>query len=264
MNPRTIPVKRTPVQKGLIKRINAVVRHCNQRVGTAAEDLSNIDLNPGLSRGIAIILAIHVVAIGLYFVHLKFLNDHAVKPNPTTSAPAAKARPDKPTALAPDDTPCIVVAGDSYARIAAREGVNENDLRAANGNRPIAAGSTLKLPLQRVVAKPPPEVETLLKVTPTPAGRGVVETEPAEPDEVPRGLVVHPKNTRGPTPPKASPVNATKASAGTAKRSYVVRTGDNLWRISKRFKTDQSALMAANGISDPNKLKTGMTLVIPP
>ena len=42
-----------------------------------------------------------------------------------------------------------------------------------------------------------------------------------------------------------------------------VKSGDSVWRIANRFQVNQDALMQANGISDPRKMKIGMKLVIP-
>lgn len=44
---------------------------------------------------------------------------------------------------------------------------------------------------------------------------------------------------------------------------YIVQPGDSLSSIAARFNVDVTALMAANGISDPNRLNAGDQLVIP-
>lgn len=310
MKPRTLPVKRRPVPHGFFKRIHAVTRHRNQRVAATADDLENPDHSTRISRGFTIIFVIHVVAIALYFIHLNFLNDHSVAQaaTATTTETAATPKPrlDNPPIISPNDATCIVVAGDNYSRIAVREGVDETALRAANNNKPVAAGLTLKLPPKRIVAMDSPVVVALRKQTPSDAERGLVEATPVDADESPRAQLVRPKvvrdtstpksaaresspaktaaarespptktTTAKTTAPKATPretnttktatrdTTAPKAAATTAKRSYVVKPGDNLYRISKRYKIDQADLMRANGISDPSKLNTGATLVIP-
>ena len=261
MNPRTIPVRRRPVSHGFFKRIHAVTRNRNQRVATtaSAEDMENPDHSARISRGFTIIVLFHIVAIALYFIHLKFLNNHSVQQAATPAATVTPSTPtpkvETPPMLAPDDVTTIVVAGDNYARIAAREGVAEADLRAANKNRTIAAGLTVKLPPKRIVAMEAPEIAAIRNQKLTEADRGLVETEPEETPATPRALVVHPNAARETKPPKATAV--------TNGRSYVVKSGDNLYRIAKRFKIEQTALMRSNGISDPHKLNTGMTLVIP-
>jgi LysM repeat protein len=292
MNPRTLPVKRRPVPHRFFKRIHAVTRHRNQRVAASAtaEDLEDDDHSTRISRGFTIIFVIHVVAIALYFIHLNFLNDHSVAQaaiTTTETASAPQPRIANPPMIAPDDATCIVVAGDNYSRIAAREGVAEDALRTANNNKPVAAGLTLKLPPKRIVALDPPVVVALRQQTPSNADRGLVEAVPFEAGTNPRAQVVRPKvlrdsstttttNSRDTTtvkatPPKAAAATKTaaretpapKAAAAGAKRSYVVKPGDNLYRISKRYKIDQAELMRANSISDPGKLNTGATLLIP-
>jgi LysM repeat protein len=43
----------------------------------------------------------------------------------------------------------------------------------------------------------------------------------------------------------------------------VVKSGDNLTRIASRHSVKQDAIMKANGITDPGKIRIGMSLVIP-
>ncbi len=44
---------------------------------------------------------------------------------------------------------------------------------------------------------------------------------------------------------------------------YTVQSGDTLSALAVRFATTVEALMAANGLSDPNALLPGQTLVVP-
>lgn len=276
MNPRTIPVKRHPVCNGVLKRIHAITcRRKHAVAAAAATDLENEDHSTRISRGFTIIFLIHVVAIALYFIHLNFLNGHAVESSAVTAPPKAAAAPAKKErmknvpVISPNDITCSVMAGDNYALIASREGVNENDLREANQNKPIAAGLTLKLPPKRIVAMSPPEVEKIRKQNQTKVNRGMVETTAHEDKAPPRAVVVHSKALRNPPPGKATANAAPKVPSKTApkatagKRSYVVRSGDDLSSICKRFKIDSGSLKQANRINDSHKLKTGMTLVIP-
>lgn len=336
MNPRTLPVKRRPVSNGFFKRIHAVTRHRNQRVATTtADDLENDGHSARISRGFTIIFLIHVVAIALYFIHLNFLNDHSVaKATPPAAAASPKPRTDNPPMLGPDYATGIVVAGDTYARIAAREGVDETALRAANQNKPIAAGRTFILPPKRIAAKDSAMVVALRKQDPLSAEHGMLEEPPVDPSAPLRRLLVHPgvvhevaapkaakdiptvktskdtakttkdtsKSSKDTTKtskdtPKSSKDTAksskdtaksskdtakatkdtaktskdtaktakdtSKATPAASKQSYTVKSGDNLYRIAKRYKIDQSSLMRANNISDPAKLNSGMTLVIP-
>jgi LysM repeat protein len=44
---------------------------------------------------------------------------------------------------------------------------------------------------------------------------------------------------------------------------YTVQDGDTLSGLAERFSTTVEALIAANGIADPNSLQPGQTLIIP-
>ncbi len=48
-----------------------------------------------------------------------------------------------------------------------------------------------------------------------------------------------------------------------ASSEYLVRPGDTLYSISRRFDVSETAIRAANGISDPRALSIGQRLVIP-
>jgi LysM repeat protein len=49
----------------------------------------------------------------------------------------------------------------------------------------------------------------------------------------------------------------------TAAALYTVQPGDTLSGLAERFSTSVEALTAANGITDPNSLQPGQTLIIP-
>ncbi len=44
---------------------------------------------------------------------------------------------------------------------------------------------------------------------------------------------------------------------------YIIRRGDNLWSIAKRFNTDHRLIIKANDIRDPDMLKMGKTIMVP-
>ena len=264
---RGIFVKRRAGKSRPLKNLFAAIRGRNQRASTAtAEDLEEDDRGLKISRGFTIIFAFHIVAIALYFIHLNFLNGHTEAPAPPPAEPAVAAASKPRTQsgvplIAPNDKTCKVRAGDNYARIAAREGVLVDDLRAANGDRSLTADLTLILPQKRHTAGYPPTIEVLRTppaASPPAAQRdnGLVEVVPGLAADPSRAVLVRPKVVRETT---TSP-RPTPAAAG---RSYVVKSGDNLWQISKRYKVNQAALMQANKITDPSKLKPGTTLTIP-
>jgi LysM repeat protein len=49
----------------------------------------------------------------------------------------------------------------------------------------------------------------------------------------------------------------------TAAALYTVQAGDNLSDLAERFGTTVEELVAANGLTDPNALQPGQTLLIP-
>ncbi|MCZ7546108.1 MAG: LysM peptidoglycan-binding domain-containing protein [Anaerolineae bacterium] len=61
------------------------------------------------------------------------------------------------------------------------------------------------------------------------------------------------------SPPPAAPASAPAAAVGTV---YTVRPGDTLYRIALRYGTTVSALVAANGIANPNRIYVGQQIRI--
>ena len=59
---------------------------------------------------------------------------------------------------------------------------------------------------------------------------------------------------------EAKPSETPKASE---EKTHVVAKGDNPYSLAKKYNITQAALMKANNIDDPKKLKIGQTLVIP-
>ncbi len=63
--------------------------------------------------------------------------------------------------------------------------------------------------------------------------------------------------------PPGPPADAGAAAAGTPGRAHVVQIGETLFQIAQRYGTTVAALAQANGISDPDRIEVGDTLVIP-
>jgi LysM repeat protein len=259
MKPQTLPVKRRPAPKGIFKRLSAVTR--KQRVAAAAPaDTDGDDSGSKISRALTIIFLIHIVAIGLIFVHQRFLDNRPggdteakldSKPEKLAVATPAPRRLDLPR-LSTGDKPYIVRAGDNYARIAEAEGVNEADLRLINGHVEIAPGRILKVPPKRILAVESPEVTALRVPAVVDRDQGLVEV-PVDVSDAPRAQLVRP--TLHPGAQAAAPVASGK--------TYVVRQGDSIWRIANEHKVNEDLLMRANGITDARRVKVGTNLVIP-
>jgi LysM repeat protein len=260
MKSQMLPVKRRPVPKGILHRLNAVTRNRRQRVAAASAPVAEMEMEDGsskISRALTIIFLIHIVAIALIFVHQRFLDGRAPAPSTAVAkAPEANAvaavsalRRDDLPRLSSGEKPYIVRTGDNYARIAAAEGVDEGELRLLNKHVDIGPGLILKIPPKRIVAEDPPEVVAIRELMSSGEDRGLVEA--VDVTGAPRAQLVRPNVVRGTQPAAASGA------------TYVVQPGDSIFRIASRYKISQESLMRANGITDPRKMKTGMKLGIP-
>ena len=133
------------------------------------------------------------------------------------------------------DTTYIVQPGDDLFRISLRFGVSEAALMAANGLTDpgrIYAGEQLVIP----------------------GGGTPAATVPVQATAVPAAMAT-------PTAPAASAPAAAATSPATG--TYVVQPGDTLYRISVKFGVSEYALMALNGILNPNRIAAGQTLQLP-
>jgi LysM repeat protein len=259
MKPHTLPVKRRNVKNGIFKRLRAVTGNRKQRVAATAnaDEMEEDDGGSKISRALTIIFLIHIVAIGLIFVHQKFLDDRTPElaktsgmAKPAVVATGAPVQTDRPRIPAGGEF-YVVRQGDNYARIATTKEVDESDLRLINEHADIVPGMLLNIPPKRIIAVESEEVTAIRNQTPVDIDRGLVEAVPVDVDSAPRAQLVRPNMNRAATPAAASG------------KSYVVQGGDSVWRIANRFKVNQDALMKANGITDAKKMKVGMTLVIP-
>ncbi len=294
MKPQTLPTKRRPASKGFFKRLSAVTGNRKQRVAATAtaEDMEVEDGSSKISRAMTIIFMIHIVAIGLMFVHQKFLSSRnsgeAVVSKPKQSdsltTPTRAQRGELPLIEASDESE-MVSQGDNYATMAARHGVDEGELRLLNNHSDIMPGIVLKIPKKRAEAVvPPPAAAALAEITPqaipvedlvevrssATAPAAVIDIEEAEPEAVavaPRAKAVQESNKTAAIAPKAKPVVKAQAKVlpkpKASGKTYVVKSGDSIWKIANKLKVNQAQLMKANGITDAKKIKAGASLVIP-
>ncbi len=253
---QTLPVKRRPPSKGILHRFHAVTsRGRRQRVAAAgaAQEFEEEYHGSKISRSLTIIFMIHIVAIALIFIHQQFLQGResgtaTASRNKTAATTASEAprRSGLPPRLSSGEKPYIVRAGDNYARIATAQQVDEGDLRDINNQVEISPGLILKIPPRRIVAEEPPELAAFRESNSPASGRGQV----VDVSDAPRAVMVR---------PAAAPQRATPVSA----RHHVVKPGESIYGLSKRYDVSQRALMEANGISDPLKLRAGARLAIP-
>ena len=261
---QTLPVRRRPVSKGIFHRLSAVTRNRRQRVSASAA-MSGMEMEDGgskISRALTIIFLIHIVAIALIFIHQRFLDG---RPKESTRAvtrevakPAVAAKtvstPTAPLAANSGKTH-VTKDGESYASIAAMHGVAEADLRQLNQDKAMRKGLILSIPVQKVeVAEVASEAvadgtaqttDTMVAVDAT-TDEGMVDAVPVDVSAAPKAKAI-----------------VESESAASSGKTHLVKKGDTITKIAKQYKVTQDALMSANSITDPTKLKAGANLVIP-
>jgi LysM repeat protein len=277
----SLSVKRRPVKKGAFRTLFANVARKKHRAATAAAapmpEMEGDVPNLGIARALVVILIIHVVAIAGIFAHSHFFEGDAAKAaagekgllEPVKQQP--KAATNLPQ-IAVGEEPHVVRTGDTYEKIAEANGVVVADLKAANNHVDLDAGIILRIPARTFVASEPEELtrlrqgsvvlESPVEIADTlPADElrsaPMVETEAA-------AQLVRPNVTRdveaGRPVEQAAAAAATSPASGT---KYTVKNGDTFWKIAKNNGTTPDAVMKANRITDPRKLRPGMQLVIP-
>ncbi|MBR5877967.1 MAG: LysM peptidoglycan-binding domain-containing protein [Akkermansia sp.] len=93
------------------------------------------------------------------------------------------------------------------------------------------------------------------------SGGGYYRSTPA-PSQIPLASIPRPEPETKPAAPTPAPTPA--AAAPTAPGQYVVRPGDTLSSIARRYRTSVSAIVAANGMASANvPLRINQSLRIP-
>jgi LysM repeat protein len=214
-----------------------------------------------LSQAFIVVLVLHVVAVaGIYgFNQLKEKPARpAAAKTETAEAAAPAAITEKKTEAFAKTEPAksqetqityTVVAGDTLKRIASKFSTSIESLEKANN---LTSTSILKVGQTLVVgssakaaAAPAQAAESTAKAAPTPTV--VAKAPPVKPAAVQEKV-------------EAKPLEKPQT---TEEKSYVVAKGDNPYSLAKKFNITQAALMKANNIDDPKKLKIGQKLVIP-
>lgn len=255
-----IPTRRKPVRKNFYARLFNKPKR--QRAAAAAASPDEIDESgSNISRSLTIIFAIHILAIGMIFIHKQYLSDRTPAPEAAvakatseTATPTTPVRNNDLPKLSDGDTPYMVRQGDNYSIIAAKFSVDESELRNMNRGADIRAGAVLRIPQsKRIVAEDPPEVAALRNQSrPSDSELGLVEILP--PVEIPKAMVVRPNVRQSQnSPPPAS----------ASGRTHILQSGENIWRVANKYKVSQKDLMALNNITDPTKLKIGQVIQLP-
>jgi LysM repeat protein len=214
-----------------------------------------------LSQAFIVVLVLHVVAVGGIYGFNK-LNE--TKPKPVAekkeAAPEVVAKAPEPVAEAKPQAPAAnagqtytVVAGDTLKRIASKFNTSIEALEKANN---LTSTSIIRTGQILVVGK-----AASANAASAPVKDEPVPHSQATPSVVAKPAPVQPVVAK--TAPAEPVASAKELAADSAGQSYVVAKGDNPYSIAKKFKVTQDALMKANNIDDPRKLKIGQKLAIP-
>jgi LysM repeat protein len=214
-----------------------------------------------LSQAFIVVLVLHVVAVaGVYgFNQLKEKPARPATAKTEASEAAAVTEKKADTLAKAQDASAAkaqateisytVVAGDTLRRIASKFNTSVASLEKVND---LTSTSILKVgqilvigSSGKVAAAASQSTESLSKLPPTPA---IVAKAPPVKAPAVQGK------------PEAGPLGKTQASD---EKTYVVAKGDNPYSLAKKFNVSQAALMKANNIDDPKKLKIGQKLVVP-
>ncbi|MFZ9963704.1 MAG: LysM peptidoglycan-binding domain-containing protein [Terrimicrobiaceae bacterium] len=218
-----------------------------------------------LSQAFIVVLVLHVVAVaGIYGFNK--LKESSAKPIAAKkeSAPVIAEKAPEPMAEAKPAASVVkpveataqtytVVAGDTLKKIASKFKTSIEALEKANN---LSSTSIIRTGQVLVVGK--------VSATPS-ANSAPVPASQATPSIVAKPAPVQPvvAKTAPEAPPAPAPAAPATDKSSAGGQSYVVAKGDNPYSIAKKFKVTQEALMKANNIDDPRKLKIGQKLAIP-
>lgn len=251
---KTKPVVQRPNRR-LVSRKRLHARAASSR--DEIEDYeSESEPSMKLSQAFIVVLILHVVAVGgIYgFNKLKETTAKPVAKKEAVPAAITEKAPEPvapPQAAKPVETAAqtyTVVAGDTLKKIASKFNTSIEALEKANN---LTSTSIIRTG----------QVLTVGKAAAAPAKTEAVPLAKATPSVVAKPEPVQPAAAK--VAPVAETKEAPKEAPAKAGESYVVAKGDNPYSIAKKFKVTQDALMKANNIDDPRKLKIGQKLVIP-
>lgn len=279
---------RRKAPKSTFTMLYAATRSTKRRKQRAATTVAPEDMGEvpgvGIARALVVILLIHVAAIAGIYLHNRGNDSNDLKAVPV-------AEKEKPPTILPGYQIGVLHSGENYATMAQRFGVDEQELRRLNEDKPLNAGWKYNIPKRRIETTTPaaaiageinppvvvetPELAPLPDPVVTPVERpmiqpsddttlpgstpgGLVEVAPEEPlqvDPAPTAdpILIKPRTTR-PEPP---------APAAVSNKTHTVKSGETLWGISRKNNTSVNALMKLNGIKNASSLKIGAVLKIP-
>ena len=155
--------------------------------------------------------------------------------------------------------------GDTISGIAKQHGISIAELQAANSladPKRLVAGRTLTIPASTHVVQPGEVLSAIAKRYGLSAAALARANGITNADSVRAGQVLHIGSTALATSRAASPAPATPAPA-PATATYRVRPGEVLSVVARQLGTTTSELLRLNGLSNPDRIRSGQVLVVP-
>ncbi len=212
-----------------------------------------------LSQAFIVVLVLHVLAVaGIYgFNQLKEKPSHktaakveAMGAAPTTDKKAEATPKTEPSATAKSketQTTYSVVGGDTLRRIASKFNTSIEAIEKANN---LTSTSIIKVGQVLNIGSSSKTASATLPASEVPTKTRPTVVAKAPPVKVPEAQ-------------EKADMKAMENSQGATDKTHVVAKGDNPYSLAKKYNITQVALMKANNIDDPKKLKIGQTLIIP-
>lgn len=205
------------------------------------------------------------IKVGQKLVLPSYASDQPVAAKPARKAESkaaakAVAKPKADVVAGPGEY--IVKSGDSLSKIAAKVGVKQKDLAAANNitdpNR-LRIGQKLKVPgaASAPKAESAPAAAAAPAPAPVPAAPAAPASEPTAPPMAPASEAA-PAATPTLAPPPADPLAAAEVPF-----EYTVKPGETLDDIARSFAVLKQDILSLNGLADESGVSAGQRLKIP-
>ncbi len=143
-----------------------------------------------------------------------------------------------------------VEKGDSFWKIARMYGVSQSELAAYNNmqiDKPLKAGTVVKIPPGGAPVNPE-------KLQSAPSKKN---------DAVKSETTQHSSKKTEAVAKSAQSSTSAKTESAPADGEYVVKSGDNLWLIAKRYGISSADIIAANNLDPKKNLQIGQKIKLP-
>jgi LysM repeat protein len=265
---RTLPVGRKPVKaRSPFRRLFAVTGanrlHATPAMATPS-DLEGDVPNMNVGRAITVIVILHILCIGGYFLREKIAKDkaaeasimaHSSSENTSMLALNPISGIDDLPAIQPGQKQHLVSFAQrhaNYAAIAKDYGITEQALRQANNNITIAPGINLRIPARTAEAIVPDELNRLKNrnqgTTTTSQGTAILARPSVDLQAAPRVTQI---------------IQSPSAATTGAAKVHTVKKGETFYSIARMHGISIGDLQGANPVSKPSQLKIGANLKVP-